>query len=154
MFVDDDEIELTPKEYAVLEYLMRHQGRVMSRTLITEYAWGTVWTRAGLDRLARIRCDDVVRLIAPLLDRQQAFGYTQEDLKIILAPMAESGEEAFGEVAAVALQGLVSALGILRRGALVAADPVIAAVPERELAAASSRTVWHFGQTIGSLLRS
>ncbi len=32
-------IELTPKEYAVLEYLMRHQGRVMSRTLITEYVW-------------------------------------------------------------------------------------------------------------------
>jgi two-component system OmpR family response regulator len=24
----------------VLEYLMRHAGRVMSRTLITEYAWG------------------------------------------------------------------------------------------------------------------
>jgi two-component system copper resistance phosphate regulon response regulator CusR len=34
------EIELTPKEYTVLEYLMRHAGRVMSRTLITEYAWG------------------------------------------------------------------------------------------------------------------
>ena len=33
-------IELTPKEYTVLEYLSRHQGRVMSRTLITEYAWG------------------------------------------------------------------------------------------------------------------
>jgi two-component system, OmpR family, response regulator len=33
-------IELTPKEYSVLEYLMRHSGRVMSRTLITEYAWG------------------------------------------------------------------------------------------------------------------
>ena len=32
-------IELTPKDYAVLEYLMRHPGRVMSRTLITEYAW-------------------------------------------------------------------------------------------------------------------
>ncbi len=32
-------IELTPKEYSVLEYLMRHTGRVMSRTLITEYAW-------------------------------------------------------------------------------------------------------------------
>jgi len=32
-------IDLTPKEYAVLEYLVRHQGRVMSRTLITEYAW-------------------------------------------------------------------------------------------------------------------
>ena len=32
-------LDLTPKEYAVLEYLMRHEGRVMSRTLITEYAW-------------------------------------------------------------------------------------------------------------------
>ena len=32
-------IELTPKEYTVLEYLVRHAGRVMSRTLITEYAW-------------------------------------------------------------------------------------------------------------------
>src|SRR6202040_3089888 len=26
-----------------------------------------------------------------LLDRQQAFGYTQEDLRIILAPMAQNG---------------------------------------------------------------
>jgi two-component system copper resistance phosphate regulon response regulator CusR len=33
-------VDLTPKEFAVLEYLMRHAGRVMSRTLITEYAWG------------------------------------------------------------------------------------------------------------------
>jgi DNA-binding response OmpR family regulator len=32
-------LDLTPKEYAVLEYLIRHPGRVMSRTLITEYAW-------------------------------------------------------------------------------------------------------------------
>ncbi len=36
---DGATIELTPKEYSVLEYLMRHPGRVMSRTLITEYAW-------------------------------------------------------------------------------------------------------------------
>jgi two-component system copper resistance phosphate regulon response regulator CusR len=33
-------IELTPKEFLVLEYLVRHAGKVMSRTLITEYAWG------------------------------------------------------------------------------------------------------------------
>ena len=32
-------LDLTPKEFTVLEYLMRHPGRVMSRTLITEYAW-------------------------------------------------------------------------------------------------------------------
>jgi two-component system copper resistance phosphate regulon response regulator CusR len=36
----EEAIELTPKEFTVLEYLMRHSGRVMSRTLITEYAWG------------------------------------------------------------------------------------------------------------------
>ena len=34
----------------------------------------------------------------PLLDRQQAFGYTQEDLKILLAPMIETSEEAVGSM--------------------------------------------------------
>jgi glutamate synthase (NADPH) large chain len=33
-----------------------------------------------------------------LLDRQQAFGYTQEDVKFILQPMAELGEEATGSM--------------------------------------------------------
>ncbi|TLD46620.1 MAG: Ferredoxin-dependent glutamate synthase 1 [Accumulibacter sp.] len=35
---------------------------------------------------------------ASLLDRQQAFGYTQEDLRFILEPMAGSGEEATGSM--------------------------------------------------------
>ncbi|MDR2164057.1 MAG: glutamate synthase large subunit [Zoogloeaceae bacterium] len=35
---------------------------------------------------------------ASLLDRQQAFGYTQEDLKFILEPMAEKGEEPIGSM--------------------------------------------------------
>jgi glutamate synthase (NADPH/NADH) large chain len=34
----------------------------------------------------------------PLLDRQQAFGYTQEDLRILMAPMATTGEEAVGSM--------------------------------------------------------
>ncbi|MDI1482697.1 glutamate synthase large subunit [Polyangium sp. y55x31] len=33
-----------------------------------------------------------------LLDRQQAFGYTQEDLRLVMAPMATSGEEAIGSM--------------------------------------------------------
>ncbi len=33
-----------------------------------------------------------------LLDRQQAFGYTQEDLKILMAPMGSTGEEAVGSM--------------------------------------------------------
>jgi glutamate synthase (NADPH/NADH) large chain len=34
----------------------------------------------------------------PLLDRQQAFGYTQEDLKLLLTPMATTGQEAVGSM--------------------------------------------------------
>ncbi|MEP7180885.1 MAG: glutamate synthase large subunit [Betaproteobacteria bacterium] len=34
----------------------------------------------------------------PLLDRQQAFGYTQEDIKVILTPMAQAGEEPTGSM--------------------------------------------------------
>src|SRR5438132_14353 len=33
-----------------------------------------------------------------LLDRQQAFGYTQEDLRILMSPMAIQGEEAAGSM--------------------------------------------------------
>jgi DNA-binding response OmpR family regulator len=32
-------IELTPKEYALLDYLAAHPGRVLSRTMIVEHVW-------------------------------------------------------------------------------------------------------------------
>jgi glutamate synthase (NADPH/NADH) large chain len=35
---------------------------------------------------------------ASLLDRQQAFGYTQEDIKFLMTPMALTGEEAIGSM--------------------------------------------------------
>ncbi len=38
------------------------------------------------------------KIAVPLLDRQQAFGYTQEDLKILMAPMAQTGQEAVGSM--------------------------------------------------------
>jgi glutamate synthase (NADPH/NADH) large chain len=57
-----------------------------------------------IDRI-RVKLDDVEsdrmqpeRSGVPLLDRQQAFGYTQEDLKFIMAPMAEKGEEPVGSM--------------------------------------------------------
>ena len=55
----------------------------------------------------RIRLDDVQGSGEPatatesqvtLLDRQQAFGFTQEDVKFLLAPMAANGEEAIGSM--------------------------------------------------------
>ncbi|MDH4318247.1 MAG: response regulator transcription factor, partial [Desulfobulbaceae bacterium] len=39
-FVGEDELLLRPKEYALLEYLLRNRGRVVSRTRITENVWG------------------------------------------------------------------------------------------------------------------
>ena len=36
---DGQKIILTVKEYALLEYLLRNTGRVLSRTLITEHVW-------------------------------------------------------------------------------------------------------------------
>ena len=57
-----------------------------------------------MDRI-RIRLDDVEsdklqpeRSSVPLLDRQQAFAYTQEDIKFLMTPMASGGEEAIGSM--------------------------------------------------------
>jgi glutamate synthase (NADPH) large chain len=58
----------------------------------------------------RIRLDDVVgsggggepasasESAVTLLDRQQAFGYTQEDIKFLMSPMAALGEEGIGSM--------------------------------------------------------
>ena len=53
----------------------------------------------------RVKLDDVesektppLKSAVPLLDRQQAFGYTQEDLKFVMQPMAANGEEAVGSM--------------------------------------------------------
>ena len=36
---DDEEIELTTKEYALLEYLMRNKDRILSRSMIMQHVW-------------------------------------------------------------------------------------------------------------------
>jgi glutamate synthase (NADPH/NADH) large chain len=53
----------------------------------------------------RVKLDEVeseksapLKSQVPLLDRQQAFGYTQEDIKFQLAPMAQAGEEPVGSM--------------------------------------------------------
>ncbi|MGE4489170.1 MAG: response regulator [Kiritimatiellales bacterium] len=39
VFRDGQEIELQPREFALLEYLMRNTGRVISKTMIMEHVW-------------------------------------------------------------------------------------------------------------------
>ena len=54
----------------------------------------------------RIKLDDVAMdtpsaampADVALLDRQQAFGYTQEDIKFLMSPMAQAGEEGIGSM--------------------------------------------------------
>ncbi|HWP17797.1 MAG TPA: glutamate synthase-related protein [Burkholderiaceae bacterium] len=52
----------------------------------------------------RIKLDSIEAVGEPaqfsesLLDRQQAFGYTQEDIKFLLSPMAQAGEEGVGSM--------------------------------------------------------
>ena len=59
--------------------------------------------RVKLDEVDLSKKDSIdeqahIRPAAKLLDRQQAFGYSQEDLKYLMAPMAVAGEEAIGSM--------------------------------------------------------
>ncbi|WP_022982448.1 glutamate synthase-related protein [Ideonella sp. B508-1] len=81
------------------------QGRIVDDAeLKNQYASARPY-RQWIDNV-RVRLDDVS---APanagpayfkdtLLDRQQAFGYTQEDVKFLMAPMAINGEEGIGSM--------------------------------------------------------
>jgi len=58
------------------------------------------WLNAGqlrVENLPRAKSSPPKTNI-PLLDRQQAFGYTQESWKFLLAPMIETGQEAVGSM--------------------------------------------------------
>ncbi|MDP4823135.1 MAG: glutamate synthase large subunit, partial [Aestuariivirgaceae bacterium] len=55
-------------------------------------------TQLTLKDLAQSKAKARPRIPVPLLDRQQAFGYSQEDLKLLMAPMAQTGQEAIGSM--------------------------------------------------------
>jgi DNA-binding response OmpR family regulator len=55
-------IVLAPKEYALLEYLMRHPGQVLSRTLIMERVWDY-----GFDSFANV-VDATIRRLRKAID--------------------------------------------------------------------------------------
>jgi glutamate synthase (NADPH) large chain len=80
------------------------QGRIIDdEELKTQFANARPY-RQWIENV-RIKLDDlaVEPAAAPphieaLLDRQQAFGYTQEDIKFLLSPMAQAGEEGIGSM--------------------------------------------------------
>lgn len=55
-------LDLTPREFALLEYLMRHPGQVLSRTLILERVWDY-----GFDSFANV-VDATIRRLRKVVD--------------------------------------------------------------------------------------
>ena len=80
------------------------QGRIVSDDEIKHELANAHPYKDWLDR-AQIVLEDLKpvqaresRTDVALLDRQQAFGYTQEDLKLLMHPMAITGQEAVGSM--------------------------------------------------------
>jgi DNA-binding response OmpR family regulator len=76
------EIELTAKEYALLEYLLRHPRRPLSRTLIRENIWGYDYYGASnvVDVYIRhLRRKLEARGDSPLIRTVRGVGYKIDD---------------------------------------------------------------------------
>ncbi|WP_295961086.1 glutamate synthase-related protein [Rhodoferax sp.] len=80
------------------------QGRMIDDDELKANIVNTKPYKQWIDNL-RIKLDSVPADAAAatvsstaLLDRQQAFGYTQEDIKFLLSPMAQAGEEGIGSM--------------------------------------------------------
>jgi glutamate synthase (NADPH/NADH) large chain len=57
------------------------------------------WIESVRIKLGDLKAEaEEAKSITPLLDRQQVFGYTQEDLKFLMSPMAVQAEEATGSM--------------------------------------------------------
>ena len=79
------------------------QGRIIDDKEVKDALANAKPYKEWIKRIA-IKLDDVENagepeaFAASLLDRQQAFGYSQEDLKVILGPMLVNGEEPTGSM--------------------------------------------------------
>jgi glutamate synthase (NADPH) large chain len=80
------------------------KGRIVDDKTLKDALAGTRPYAEWIERI-RVKLDEVESEKTPplkspvaLLDRQQAFGYTQEDVKFLLTPMAVNGEEPVGSM--------------------------------------------------------
>jgi glutamate synthase domain-containing protein 2/glutamate synthase domain-containing protein 1/glutamate synthase domain-containing protein 3 len=91
------------------------KGRIVDDQELKDTLAGARPYAEWIERI-RVRLDEVdtektppLKSAVALLDRQQAFGYTQEDLKFQLLPMAQSGEEPVGSMGNDATLAVLSA---------------------------------------------
>jgi DNA-binding response OmpR family regulator len=74
--VDGQEVRLTAKEFLLLQYLIQHQGRVLSRDLLLTDVWGyqyTGGTRTVDVHIRRLR--EKLPLLADAIETVKQFGY-------------------------------------------------------------------------------
>jgi DNA-binding response OmpR family regulator len=78
--IDGSEVRLTAKEFLLLQYLMQHRGRVLSRDLLLSDVWGysyTGGTRTVDVHVRRLR--EKVPLLADAIVTVKQFGYKLVD---------------------------------------------------------------------------
>lgn len=82
-------IELAPKEFSILEYLMRNQGHPLSRTMIVEHVWDTEYD--GLTNIV----DVYIRHLRSKIDDEADMKLirTVRGIGYMLDPTAPGGEE-------------------------------------------------------------
>jgi len=74
--VGAEEVKLTAKEFLLLQYLMQHRGRVLSRDLLLSDVWGysyTGGTRTVDVHVRRLR--EKVPMLADAIVTVKQFGY-------------------------------------------------------------------------------
>jgi two-component system OmpR family response regulator len=78
----EQEIQLPPLEYALLEYLMRNTGRVVSKTMIMEHVWDYNFdpqTNVVESRICRLRDKIDKGFDPPLIHTLRGIGYVLKD---------------------------------------------------------------------------
>src|SRR5688500_8191966 len=128
------------------------QGRIIAdveikRDLATQHPYAD-WLDANMVALEDLKPAPLLPLPDhyTMLNRQRTFGYTQEDLKILLAPMAMNGEEAIGSM------GTDTALAVLSDKPRLLYDyftQLFAQVTNPPLDAIREELVTSMGSTIG-----
>jgi DNA-binding response OmpR family regulator len=74
--VDGDDVRLTAKEFLLLQYLVRHRGRVLSRDLLLTDVWGyqyTGGTRTVDVHIRRLR--EKIPMLNDAIETVKQFGY-------------------------------------------------------------------------------
>lgn len=75
-------IELTPREYEVLEYFFRHSGQVVTKTMLLEDVWGfhfTPQTSIVEAQISRIRAKIDQGFSQPLIHTYRGSGYKLDE---------------------------------------------------------------------------